>query len=186
MLKKILENIPKDFEKLSDTCYKFNGLYLELRTETINDLMIDCVVFKSENDLNTDYDLHIDLYVEKIDNAEEFWNSVKNKMIHTSVWLENQKSNNVKEIIYRALTIAKNRRFKTIDDLCNQIAVQNGVYKINLVEGEGDIICDNYLIGQIGVVNEDNSMEYDIQLFYIKDNLEQYYITEFTLLEEVI
>lgn len=95
----------------------------------------------------------------------------------------------LKRFINDIIDSVVHRRFETIEELCNAIAVQNGVYKVNLVEGSGDIVCDNYLIGTIGIVEDDNgflkSFDYDFQVYYIKDNLGNYYITESELLEEV-
>ena len=49
-----------------------------------------------------------------------------------------------------------------------------------------EIICDNALIGSILVIDKvGREVQYDIQLFYIKDNLGNYYITETILLEKV-
>ena len=91
----------------------------------------------------------------------------------------------LKRFINDIINSVVHRRFETIEELCNAIAVQNGVYKVNLVEGSGDIICDNYLIGTIGFVKDNEVIDYDFQVYYIKDNLGNYYITESELLEEV-
>ena len=91
----------------------------------------------------------------------------------------------LKRFINDIIDSVVHRRFETIKELCNAIAVQNGVYKVNLVEGSGDIICDNYLIGTIGFVKDNEVIDYDFQVYYIKDNLGNYYITESELLEEV-
>lgn len=91
----------------------------------------------------------------------------------------------MKEIVDNIISFVVHRRYETIKELCNAIAVQNGVYKVNLVEGTGDIICDNYLIGTIGVVKDNEVVDYDFQLYYIKDNLGNYYITESELLEKL-
>lgn len=91
----------------------------------------------------------------------------------------------LKRFINDIINSVVRRRFKTIEGLCSAIAVQNGVYKVNLVEGTGDIVCDNYLIGTIGIVIDNEVIDYDFQVYYIKDNLGNYYITESELLEEV-
>ena len=49
----------------------------------------------------------------------------------------------LKQFINSAIDSVVHKRFETIEELCNAIAVQNGVYKVNLVEGSGDIVCDN-------------------------------------------
>lgn len=49
-----------------------------------------------------------------------------------------------------------------------------------------EVICDNALIGSILVIDKvGREVQYDIQLFYIKDNLDNYYITETQVLGEV-
>ena len=49
-----------------------------------------------------------------------------------------------------------------------------------------EVICDNALIGSILVIDKGGrEVQYDIQLFYIKDNLDNYYITETQVLGEV-
>lgn len=57
----------------------------------------------------------------------------------------------------------------------------------DLVEDKNmEIIVDNALIGSILIIDKGGrEVEYDIQLFYIKDNLGNYYITETILLEKV-
>lgn len=50
-----------------------------------------------------------------------------------------------------------------------------------------EVICDNALIGSILVIDKGGrEVQYDIQLYYIKDNLGNYYITETQVLEEII
>ncbi len=92
----------------------------------------------------------------------------------------------IRNRMYEVLTSLLHCRFKDIDELRNRIALQYRVYNVNLVEGNGDIVCDNYLIGTVATIDDDIDMQHDIQLFYIKDNLGQYYITEIELLDEVI
>lgn len=74
--------------------------------------------------------------------------------------------------------------------ICEQIAVQDNIFKVDLHNGNGDVVCDDYLIGTIGITIDDDRLlrnfVFDFQLFYIKDNLGNYYITEVELLEEVI
>ena len=49
-----------------------------------------------------------------------------------------------------------------------------------------EVVTDNALIGSIIITTKDKEQYvYDIQLFYIKDNLGNYYITETILLEKV-
>ena len=91
----------------------------------------------------------------------------------------------LKQFINNVIDSVVHRRFETIEELCNAIAVQNGIYKVNLVEGSGDIVCDNYLIGTIVFGKDDEVIDDDFQLYYIKDNLGNYYITESELLEEL-
>ena len=91
----------------------------------------------------------------------------------------------LKQFINSVIDSVVHKRFETIEELCNAIAVQNGVYKVNLVVGSWVIVCDNYLIGTIGFVKDNEVIDYDFQVYYIKDNLGNYYITESELLEEV-
>ena len=73
---------------------------------------------------------------------------------------------NKSEIIYK------------IEDLLNE----NGInfQFVTLENGNGDIIADDYMIGYIDLGNE----EYiDFQVYYITDNLKQFYITETEILE---
>lgn len=50
-----------------------------------------------------------------------------------------------------------------------------------------EIVLDNALIGSILVIDKGGrEVQYDIQLFYIKDNLDNYYITETQVLEVVL
>ena len=82
----------------------------------------------------------------------------------------------MKEIVDNIISFVVHRRYETIKELCNAIAVQNGVYKVNLVEGTGDIVCDNYLIGTIGVVKDNEVVDYDFQVYlYILHRLFLYY-----------
>lgn len=73
---------------------------------------------------------------------------------------------NKSEIIYK------------IEDLLNE----NGInfQFVTLENGSGDIVADDYMIGYIDLGNE----EYiDFQVYYIIDNLKQFYITETEILE---
>lgn len=81
------------------------------------------------------------------------------------------------------------RRFGDIDEVCNNLLVQKGIYRIKLVEEKGrkDHIEDDYLIGQIYFIWELNgesySASFDIQVWYIKDNYGNMYVTETSVLE---
>lgn len=73
---------------------------------------------------------------------------------------------NKSEIIYK------------IEDLLNE----NGInfQFVTLENGSGDIVADDYMIGYIDLGNE----EYiDFQVYYIIDNLKQFYITETEILK---
>lgn len=98
---------------------------------------------------------------------------------------------NVGEILERKINIIlqdmEQRRFKTIKELEDKIKEFEGVYSIKLMEDDiGEKVCDDFLIGTIGVNIGKDSLDYDIQLYYIKDNLGQYYITETEMLQEAI
>lgn len=87
--------------------------------------------------------------------------------------------------ISKILNSLVGRRFETIDEICNAIAVNNGFWKVNLVKDEVDIVVGDYiLIGQVGVVDTENR-EYDIEVYYIKDNQDNFYITETQVLWEL-
>ena len=96
----------------------------------------------------------------------------------------------IKKDLCKILSGLEHKRFESIEKIREQLAVQNGIYKVDLYKGQGEIVCDNYLIGTIGIIINDNGFlkdfTFDFQLYYIKDNLNNYYITETELLEEVI
>ena len=86
-------------------------------------------------------------------------------------------------------------RSKDIEELKQKLAERFFAHKkdlktfkiYSLVEDEDmEVVCDKALIGNIGIIDiKGNEVEYDIQLFYIKDILDNYYITETEVLEEV-
>lgn len=79
------------------------------------------------------------------------------------------------------------KRFKEIKDITEYIVNMENVNKVDLFEDkEMEISCDNALIGTIYLQENDNEVQYDIQIWYIKDNLGQYYITEVECLGELI
>ena len=96
----------------------------------------------------------------------------------------------IKKDLYKILNGLQHKRFESIEKICEQIAVQDNIFKVDLHNGNGDVVCDDYLIGTIGITIDDDrllrNLVFDFQLFYIKDNLGNYYITEVELLEEVI
>lgn len=72
------------------------------------------------------------------------------------------------------------KRFQHISNIIFQIECLLAEYDIDykfvtLENGKGDIVVDNYMIGYIDLGNDDFV---DFQVYYIKDNLQQYYITE--------
>ena len=77
------------------------------------------------------------------------------------------------------------KRFQHISNIIFQIECLLSEYDIDykfvtLENGKGDIVVDNYMIGYIDLGNE----EYiDFQVYYITDNLKQFYITETEILE---
>lgn len=80
------EATKQNFEPLGEigsNCYKYNGYFIELRLETLNeDNEIDFVIFESEEDLNKDFELNIlnDYY--DINNAKEFWQYIAQRVKH--------------------------------------------------------------------------------------------------------
>ena len=91
--------------------------------------------------------------------------------------------------VNKYLRSLEHRRFKNSDEISNSLAIQKGIYRINLVEekGEKDHIEDDYLIGQIYFIWELNGESYlasfDIQIWYIVDNYSNMYVTETSVLE---
>lgn len=76
------------------------------------------------------------------------------------------------------------KRFKNMSEIEHEIENLLVRHKIDfkfvsLEDGKGDIVADNYMIGYIDLDNEDYI---DFQVYYIKDNLKQYYITETEIL----
>ena len=95
----------------------------------------------------------------------------------------------LKEYISNIINKLEHKRFKNFEEIRTTIALQiDGIFKFQLIDGSENIVCDNYLIGTIGIVKNDNGFikkfYYEFQLYYIKDNLENYYITKSELLEE--
>lgn len=76
------------------------------------------------------------------------------------------------------------RRFDSTDEIINSICIQDGFFRGHLVEDNTnkDHISDDILIGSVETVD---NLQFDIQLFYIKDNYNNYYITETEVLEEI-
>lgn len=78
------------------------------------------------------------------------------------------------------------KRFKEIKNICEFLVKQENIIKVDLFEDTVmEIVCDNALIGTLYIKDGNVEREFDFQLWYIKDNLEQYYITEVECLEEV-
>lgn len=76
------------------------------------------------------------------------------------------------------------KRFKNISEIEFEIESLLVKYKIDfefvcLENGKGDIVVDNYMVGYIDLGNEDYI---DFHVYYIQDNLKQYYITEAEIL----
>lgn len=77
------------------------------------------------------------------------------------------------------------KRFKDIFDIVNTILSYKNFCNAHLVrdEGDRDYISDDFLIGSVETIK---GQIFDIQIYYIKDNYGNYYITETTVLDEVI
>ena len=191
-MEELLQKLVKDsnkygFKWLGDYAFQYEDLFVELRTETLTDenncWEMDFAVFESEKDMNTDYDLNIAEEYYNIENAEEYWNYVKDIISNARA--------NVEKVLERKISIIlqdmEHRRFKTIKELEDKIKEFEGVYSIKLIEDDiGEKVCDDFLIGTIGISMGKDNLDYDIQLYYIKDNLGQYYITETEMLQEAI
>lgn len=93
---------------------------------------------------------------------------------------------NKKEINSMYLNELMHKRFKEIKDICEFLVKQEDIIKVDLFEDtEMEIVCDNALIGTLYLQKNNEERQFDFQLWYIKDNLGQYYITEVECLEEV-
>lgn len=98
--------------------------------------------------------------------------------------------------VAESLNLLVGTRNKDIQDLKNKMAEKffgklknlQTLKVFEIVEDVNmEIVCDDALIGSIMVIDKGGrEVQYDIQLFYIKDNLNNYYITETEVLEEVI
>lgn len=80
---KIFVNAPLDFKYFGGSTFIYKGLFVELREETIksyedNILQMDFVIFETEEDLNTDYEMNIGVGYYEIENAEKYWDYVRN------------------------------------------------------------------------------------------------------------
>lgn len=77
------------------------------------------------------------------------------------------------------------KRFSTTSEIIAEIESilsKRDVYCefVTLHNGSGDIVVDDYMIGYIDLGNEDYV---DFQIYYIIDNLNQFYITETEIIE---
>lgn len=90
----------------------------------------------------------------------------------------------VRQKLNKILETFIGRRFDSTDEIINSICIQEGFYRGNLVEDNKvkDHISDDILIGNVGSIE---GLQFDIQLFYIKDNYNNYYITEVDVLDEI-
>ena len=78
------------------------------------------------------------------------------------------------------------RRFGDIDSIKKDLLKNNDIYSVRLVdEYNKELIesgVDNNLIGQIKLSSGE---EYDVEMYYLKDNGGNYLITEIELLEQI-
>lgn len=81
LFEKLFEARPKCFEHLGDNAFKYEGLYIELRPETMfenaDDIEMDFAIFETEEDMNTDYELNLGVGFFGIKSAYNFWKYVK-------------------------------------------------------------------------------------------------------------
>lgn len=80
------------------------------------------------------------------------------------------------------LDLLLHRRFENIDKIEQELCLQHKVFKVTLKEEPTtDKVCDDFLIGTLETID---SRLFDVQVYFIKDNLGNYYITETELLGE--
>ncbi len=77
------------------------------------------------------------------------------------------------------------KRFSTTSEIVAKIEsllLKRNIYCefVTLHNGSGDIVADDYMIGYIDLGNDDYV---DFQIYYIIDNLNQFYITETKIIE---
>lgn len=97
--------------------------------------------------------------------------------------------------VAKSLNLLVGTRSKDIQDLKNKMAEKffeklkkmQTLKIFDIVEDtDMEVVCDDALIGSIMVIDKGGrEVQYDIQLYYIIDNLGNYYITETELLGEV-
>ena len=81
LFEKIKENVPVDIKHIGDNCYTYKGLFIELRPETIftdnTPPEMDFVVFETEEDMNTDYELNMGVDYLPMTPYYRYWEGVK-------------------------------------------------------------------------------------------------------------
>lgn len=81
LFEKIKENVPVDIKHIGDNCYTYKGLFIELRPETIftdnTPPEMDFVVFETEEDMNTDYELNMGVDYLPMTPHYRYWEGVK-------------------------------------------------------------------------------------------------------------
>lgn len=117
LFEKLFEARPKCFEHLGDNAFKYEGLYIELRPETIfndtDDIEMDFAIFETEEDMNTDYELHLRTDYFSIVSPIDFWcyvanvcHSVKLDLIKDHI-ITNKEGIVVSDSFYDGFTYAK-------------------------------------------------------------------------------
>lgn len=81
LFKNIFKAKPSDIEHIGDNCFKYKDLYIELRPDTITNINdapeMDFAIFKTESDMNTDYELNIGTDYGSMLVPHRYWESVK-------------------------------------------------------------------------------------------------------------
>ena len=82
LVKKLVNDSSKyGFKWLGDYAFQYEDLFIELRTETLTDenncWEMDFAIFKSIEDMNTDYDLNIADDYWNIENSKEYWEHIQ-------------------------------------------------------------------------------------------------------------
>ena len=98
LLNKIFEAKPSDFEYMGNNAFKYNELFIELRPDTFyieNEIAeMDFAIFKTEEDMNTDYEKNIVTDYWAMTPVNEYWNYVR-KICNIKQMFELQKSHQI-------------------------------------------------------------------------------------------
>lgn len=83
LLQEIQNKVPDDIKYLSDYAYTYKGLFIEIRPDTIfveedaNIVEMDFAIFRTEEDMNTDYETNIATDYYSMLSPVRYWEAVK-------------------------------------------------------------------------------------------------------------